>query len=78
MDNNEYLITLQINVLRLAMFIDSLTTILTANGSLSTDEYEEVKSIYYYLMSTNKEIKDLEEQLELYRSKLKVRKETLN
>lgn len=72
------LLTVQINIMRLAMYVDSLTTIMVHKGIMEEQEHSEAKEIYHHLLQTNKELKMLEAELEAEKMRMKKPNTLLN
>lgn len=72
------LLTVQINIMRLAMYVDSLTTIMVHKGIMEEEEHLEAKEIYQHLLQSNKELKMLEAELEVAKARRKKPNTLLN
>lgn len=72
------LLTIQINTMKLAMYVDSITTMLVHTGILTEEEFKETKEIYNNLQERNKDLKLLQEELEQCRLRMRKFKSLLN
>lgn len=72
------LLTIQINTMKLAMYVDSITTMLVHTGILTEEEFKETKEIYNNLQERNKDLKLLQEELEQCRLRMRKSKPLLN
>lgn len=72
------LLTVQINIMRLSMYVDSLTTIMVHKGIMEEEEHLEAKEIYQHLLQSNKELKMLEAELEVAKARMKKPNTLLN
>lgn len=72
------LLTIQINTMKLAMYVDSITTMLVHTGILTEEEFKETKEIYNNLQERNKDLKLLQDELEQCRLRMRKSKSLLN